>query len=152
MDNENKQKFKESKIKMPPLKSKYQNNDYNSFYKINDFYKIHKNDHLSPKKIYINRRNSNPNLFFGINKSDETNLENSHKGILKNNTNQNFIKKSKSVKFNENQPEKFIFKDNNIEYKNELIDNNKINSIDTDQQQINNINEKAFCTCICIIF
>ena len=152
MDNENKQKFKESKIKMPPLKSKYPINDYNSFYKINNYYKIHNYVHLSPKKINIFRRNSNPNFIFGINKSDETNLENSHKGILKNNTNQNLIKKSKSVKFNENQPEKFIFKDNNIKNKKELIDNNKINSIDTDQQELNNINEKAYCTCICIIF
>ena len=150
MDNENKQKNKESKIKMPPLKTKYPNNDYNSINKISDYYKIHKNLHLSPKKININRRNSNLNIFIGINKSDETNLENSHKGILKNNINQNFIKKSKSVKFNENQPEKFFFKDNNIE--NEIIDNNKINSIENDQQQINNNKEKAYCTCICIIF
>ena len=51
MDNENKQKFKESKIKMPPLKSKYPINDYNSFYKINNYYKIHNYVHLSPKKI-----------------------------------------------------------------------------------------------------
>ena len=147
MNNENKQKLKESKIKMPPLKTKYQNNDIN---KINDFYKIKKNIDLNPKKIIVSR-NSNPNLLGGINKSDETNLENSHKGILKN-SNQNFIKKSKSVKFNENQPEKFFFSGNKCKYKNESDNNNKINSIDNDLQQINDINEKAYCTCICQIF
>ena len=147
MNNENKQKLKESKIKMPPLKTKYQNNDIN---KISEFYKIKKNIDLNPKKIIVSR-NSNPNLLGGINKSDETNLENSHKGILKN-SNQNFIKKSKSVKFNENQPEKFFFNNNKREYKNESNNNNKINSIDNDLQQINNNNEKAYCTCICLIF
>ena len=147
MNNENKQKLKESKIKMPPLKTKYQNNDIN---KISEFYKIKKNIDLNPKKIIISR-NSNPNLLAGINKSDETNLENSHKGILKN-SNQNFIKKSKSVKFNENQPEKFFFSGNKCKYKNESDNNNKINSIDNDLQQINDINEKAYCTCICQIF
>ena len=147
MNNENKQKLKESKIKMPPLKTKYQNNDIN---KINDFYKIKKNIDLNPKKIIVSR-NSNPNLLGGINKSDETNLENSHKGILKN-SNQNFIKKSKSVKFNENQPEKFFFSGNKCKYKNESDNNNKINSIDNDLEQINDINEKAYCTCICQIF
>ena len=147
MNNENKQKLKESKIKMPPLKTKYQNNDIN---KINDFYKIKKNIDLNPKKIIVSR-NSNPNLLGGINKSDETNLENSHKGILKN-SNQNFIKKSKSVKFNENQPEKFFFSGNKCKYKNESDNNNKINSIDNDLEQINDINDKAYCTCICQIF
>jgi hypothetical protein len=147
MNNENKQKLKESKIKMPPLKTKYQNNDIN---KISEFYKIKKNIDLNPKKIIVSR-NSNPNLLGGINKSDETNLENSHKGILKN-SNQNFIKKSKSVKFNENQPEKFFFSGNKCKYKNESDNNNKINSIDNDLQQINDINEKAYCTCICQIF
>lgn len=148
MNNENKQKLKESKIKMPPLKTKYQNND--NINKISEFYKIKKNIDLNPKKIIISR-NSNPNLLGGINKSDETNLENSHKGILKN-SNQNFIKKSKSVKFNENQPEKFFFSGNKCKYKNESDNNNKINSIDNDLQQINDINEKAYCTCICQIF
>ena len=148
MNNENKQKLKESKIKMPPLKTKYQNND--NINKISEFYKIKKNIDLNPKKIIVSR-NSNPNLLGGINKSDETNLENSHKGILKN-SNQNFIKKSKSVKFNENQPEKFFFNNNKCEYKNESNNNNKINSIDNDLQQINDINEKAYCTCICQIF
>jgi hypothetical protein len=147
MNNENKQKLKESKIKMPPLKTKYQNNDIN---KISEFYKIKKNIDLNPKKIIVSR-NSNPNLLGGINKSDETNLENSHKGILKN-SNQNFIKKSKSVKFNENQPEKFFFSGNKCKYKNESDNNNKINSIDNDLQQINDINDKAYCTCICQIF
>ena len=147
MNNENKQKLKESKIKMPPLKTKYQNNDIN---KISEFYKIKKNIDLNPKKIIVSR-NSNPNLLGGINKSDETNLENSHKGILKN-SNQNFIKKSKSVKFNENQPEKFFFSGNKCKYKNESDNNNKINSFDNDLQQINNNNEKAYCTCICLIF
>jgi hypothetical protein len=147
MNDENKQKMKESKIKMPPLKTKYQNNDIN---KISEFYKIKKNIDLNPKKIIVSR-NSNPNLLAGINKSDETNLENSHKGILKN-SNQNFIKKSKSVKFNENQPEKFFFSGNKCKYKNESDNNNKINSIDNDLQQINDINEKAYCTCICQIF
>ena len=147
MNDENKQKMKESKIKMPPLKTKYQNNDIN---KINDFYKIKKNIDLNPKKIIVSR-NSNPNLLAGINKSDETNLENSHKGILKNSS-QNFIKKSKSVKFNENQPEKFFFSGNKCKYKNESDNNIKINSIDNDLQQINDINEKAYCTCICQIF
>ena len=147
MNNENKQKLKESKIKMPPLKTKYQNNDIN---KISEFYKIKKNIDLKTKKIIVSR-NSNPNLLGGINKSDETNLENSHKGILKN-SNQNFIKKSKSVKFNENQPEKFFFSGNKCKYKNESDNNNKINSIDNDLQQINDINEKAYCTCICQIF
>ena len=147
MNDENKQKMKESKIKMPPLKTKYQNNDIN---KISEFYKIKKNIDLNPKKIIVSR-NSNPNLLGGINKSDETNLENSHKGILKN-SNQNFIKKSKSVKFNENQPEKFFFSGNKCKYKNESDNNNKINSIDNDLQQINDINEKAYCTCICQIF
>ena len=147
MNNENKQKLKESKIKMPPLKTKYQNNDIN---KISEFYKIKKNIDLNPKKIIVSR-NSNPNLLGGINKSDETNLENSHKGILKN-SNQNFIKKSKSVKFNENQPEKFFFSGNKCKYKNESDNNNKINSIDNDLEQINDINEKAYCTCICQIF
>ena len=149
MNNENKQKLKESKIKMPPLKTKYQNND--NINKISEFYKIKKNIDLNPKKINIVSRNSNPNLLAGINKSDETNLENSHKGILKN-SNQNFIKKSKSVKFNENQPEKFFFSGNKCKYKNESDNNNKINSIDNDLQQINDINEKAYCTCICQIF
>ena len=148
MNNENKQKLKESKIKMPPLKTKYQNND--NINKISEFYKIKKNIDLNPKKIIVSR-NSNPNLLAGINKSDETNLENSHKGILKN-SNQNFIKKSKSVKFNENQPEKFFFSGNKCKYKNESDNNNKINSIDNDLQQINDINEKAYCTCICQIF
>ena len=148
MNNENKQKLKESKIKMPPLKTKYQNND--NINKISEFYKIKKNIDLNPKKIIVSR-NSNPNLLGGINKSDETNLENSHKGILKN-SNQNFIKKSKSVKFNENQPEKFFFSGNKCKYKNESDNNNKINSIDNDLQQINDINEKAYCTCICQIF
>ena len=147
MNNENKQKLKESKIKMPPLKTKYQNNDIN---KISEFYKIKKNIDLNPKKIIVSR-NSNPNLLAGINKSDETNLENSHKGILKN-SNQNFIKKSKSVKFNENQPEKFFFSGNKCKYKNESDNNNKRNSIDNDLEQINDINEKAYCTCICQIF
>ncbi len=147
MNNENKQKLKESKIKMPPLKTKYQNNDIN---KISEFYKIKKNIDLNPKKIIVSR-NSNPNLLAGINKSDETNLENSHKGILKN-SNQNFIKKSKSVKFNENQPEKFFFSGNKCKYKNESDNNNKINSIDNDLEQINDINDKAYCTCICQIF
>ena len=147
MNDENKQKMKESKIKMPPLKTKYQNNDIN---KISEFYKIKKNIDLNPKKIIVSR-NSNPNLLGGINKSDETNLENSHKGILKNSS-QNFIKKSKSVKFNENQPEKFFFSGNKCKYKNESDNNNKINSIDNDLQQINDINEKAYCTCICQIF
>jgi hypothetical protein len=147
MNNENKQKLKESKIKMPPLKTKYQNNDIN---KISEFYKIKKNIDLNPKKIIVSR-NSNPNLLGGINKSDETNLENSHKGILKN-SNQNFIKKSKSVKFNENQPEKFFFSGNKCKYKNESDNNNKINSIDNDLEQINDINDKAYCTCICQIF
>ena len=149
MNNENKQKLKESKIKMPPLKTKYQNND--NINKISEFYKIKKNIDLNPKKINIVSRNSNPNLLAGINKSDETNLENSHKGILKNGD-QNFIKKSKSVKFNENQPEKFFFSGNKCKYKNESDNNNKINSIDNDLQQINDINEKAYCTCICQIF
>ena len=149
MNNENKQKLKESKIKMPPLKTKYQNND--NINKISEFNKIKKNIDLNPKKINIVSRNSNPNLLAGINKSDETNLENSHKGILKN-SNQNFIKKSKSVKFNENQPEKFFFSGNKCKYKNESDNNNKINSIDNDLQQINDINEKAYCTCICQIF
>ena len=148
MNNENKQKLKESKIKMPPLKTKYQNND--NINKISEFYKIKKNIDLNPKKIIVSR-NSNPNLLGGINKSDETNLENSHKGILKN-SNQNFIKKSKSVKFNENQPEKFFFSGNKCKYKNESDNNNKINSIDNDLEQINDINDKAYCTCICQIF
>ena len=149
MNNENKQKLKESKIKMPPLKTKYQNND--NINKISEFYKIKKNIDLNPKKINIVSRNSNPNLLAGINKSDETNLENSHKGILKN-SNQNFIKKSKSVKFNENQPEKFFFSGNKCKYKNESDNNNKIHSIDNDLEQINDINDKAYCTCICQIF
>ena len=149
MNNENKQKLKESKIKMPPLKTKYQNND--NINKISEFNKIKKNIDLNPKKINIVSRNSNPNLLAGINKSDETNLENSHKGILKN-SNQNFIKKSKSVKFNENQPEKFFFSGNKCKYKNESDNNNKINSIDNDLEQINDINDKAYCTCICQIF
>ena len=151
MNDENKQKMKESKIKMPPLKTKYQNNEYNNINKISEFYYIKKNIDLNPKKINIISRNSNPNLLAGINKSDETNLENSHKGILKNSS-QNFIKKSKSVKFNENQPEKFFFNNNKREYKNESNNNNKINSFDNDLQQINNNNEKAYCTCICLIF
>ena len=68
MNNENKQKLKESKIKMPPLKTKYQNNDIN---KISEFYYIKKNIDLNPKKINVVSRNSNPNLLAGINKSEE---------------------------------------------------------------------------------
>ena len=56
------------------------------------------------------------------------------------------------MKFNENQPEKFFFSGNKCKYKNESDNNNKINSIDNDLQQINDINEKAYCTCICQIF
>jgi hypothetical protein len=149
MENENKQKLK---IKMPPLKNKYAN-DINNYNKINYFAKIHNNVYLNPKKINIERRNSNPNLFIGINKSDETNLENSHKGILKSQTN-TYIKKSKSVKFNENQPEKFIFKEgifnneNHFKQKND----NEINDIDSDFEENNNNKGKVFCTCTCIIF